>query len=85
MCSLSGPGDIASVPTSKPYSNKSSQNNESDVLCQNNTANKMVRNIEEYDEFQDFEALNALEYRKRPEYSISYKQSITPQDVYIQV
>lgn len=86
MCPFSGPGNIASVSPIKPYSNKTSQNNESgDVLCQNITATKMARSIEEYEELQHFEALNALESRKRPEYIISYKQSVTPQDVYLQV
>lgn len=85
MCLLLGPGDIASVPTGKPYTNKTSQSNESDILCQNSTVNKMAQSIEEFEELQDFEALNALESRKQPEYSISYKQCVTPQDVYLQV
>lgn len=81
---LLGPGDIASVPT-KSYSHKTSQSNENELLCQNSPAKQMARSIEEYDELQDYETLNALDSRKRPEYSISYKQSVTPQDVYLQV
>lgn len=81
MCPLSGPGDIASVPTKKSFSNKTSQNNETDALS---FAKQMPRSIEEFDDLQEFEE-NSLESRKRPEYSISYKQSVTPQDVYLQV
>ncbi len=79
---LEGPGDIL------PQKKKSTQGTEHNKIetLERGTVQKSPISIEEWEEIQVRSDLDALEIRKKPaDYTVSYKQDVKTEDVFLQV
>lgn len=76
---LSGPGDIARSSTDKSDKLPASEN------LPNHPRLDLPNSMEQWQEEQERIDVDALETRKRPDYTVSYKQAVTTEDVFLQV
>lgn len=68
----------------KERKTEDSEQRNTNILPEPNTK-KSPNTIEEWEELQIRTDLDALDTRKRPDYTVSYKQDVKTEDVFLQV